>query len=96
MTDSVFDEMKEVLALQKKVHIDEGPASYELRLDRLNRLSQMLKKYSDEIVDTISEDYGTRDKNSTFLSEVMSSLGSIDYSIKNLKKWMKSETRQSN
>ena len=70
MTDSVFDEMKEVLALQKKAHIDEGPASYELRLDRLNRLSQMLKKYSDEIVDTISEDYGTRDKNSTFLSEV--------------------------
>jgi len=64
MTDSVFDEMKEVLALQKKAHIDEGPASYELRLDRLNRLSQMLKKYSDEIVDTISEDYGTRDKNS--------------------------------
>ena len=50
MTDSVFDEMKEVLALQKKAHIDEGPASYELRLDRLNRLSQMLKKYSDEIV----------------------------------------------
>ena len=96
MTDSVFDEMKEVLALQKKAHIDEGPASYELRLDRLNRLSQMLKKYSDEIVDTISEDYGTRDKNSTFLSEVMSSLGSVDYSIKNLKKWMKSETRQSN
>ena len=43
----------------------------------------MLKKYSDEIVDTISEDYGTRDKNSTFLSEVMSSLGSVDYSIKN-------------
>ncbi len=96
MTDSVFDEMKEVLALQKKAHIDEGPASYELRLDRLNRLSQMLKKYSDEIVDTISEDYGTRDKNSTFLSEVMSSLGSVDYSIKNLKKWMKSETRKSN
>jgi len=96
MTDSVFDEMKEVLALQKKAHIDEGPASYELRLDRLNRLSQMLKKYSDEIVNTINEDYGTRDKNSTFLSEVMSSLGSVDYSIKNLKKWMKSETRQSN
>ena len=29
MTDSVFDEMKEVLALQKKVHIDQGPASNE-------------------------------------------------------------------
>ena len=36
MTDSVFDEMMEVLALQKKSNIDEGPASYELRLDRLN------------------------------------------------------------
>ena len=96
MTDSVFDEMKEVLALQKKAHIDDGPASYELRLDRLNRLSEMLKKYSDEIVNTISEDYGTRDKNGTFLTEVMTSLGSVNYSIKNLKKWMKSEIRQSN
>ena len=88
--------MKEVLALQKKAHIDDGPASYELRLDRLNRLSEMLKKYSDEIVNTISEDYGTRDKNGTFLTEVMTSLGSVNYSIKNLKKWMKSEIRQSN
>ena len=31
MTDSVFNEMKEVLALQKKSHIDDGPASYALR-----------------------------------------------------------------
>ena len=84
MSDSVFDEMKEGLALQKKAHIDDGPASYELRLDRLNRLSEMLKKYSDEIVNTISEDYGTRDKNGTFLTEVMTSLGSVNYSIKNL------------
>ena len=50
----------------------------------------MLKKYSDEIVNTISEDYGTRDKNGTFLTEVMTSLGSVNYSIKNLKQWMKS------
>ena len=74
MTDSVFDEMKEVLALQKKANIDEGPASYDLRLDRLNRLSQMLKKYSDEIVDTISENVGARYLEDILLSKPINNL----------------------
>ena len=88
--------MESVLNLQKKLHNSEGPPSYDLRMDRLKRLKEMLLKYSEEILESINDDYGTRDKNSTFLSEILSSLGSVDYSIKNLKKWMKPEKRVAN
>ena len=96
MSEETIKEMESVLNLQKKLHNSEGPPSYDLRMDRLKRLKEMLLKYSEEILESINDDYGTRDKNSTFLSEILSSLGSVDYSIKNLKKWMKPEKRVAN
>ena len=96
MSEETMREMENVLNLQKKLHNSEGPPSYDLRMDRLKRLKEMLLKYSEEILESINDDYGTRDKNSTFLSEILSSLGSVDYSIKNLKKWMKPEKRVAN
>ena len=96
MSTETIKEMESVLDLQKKLHNSEDAPSYDLRMDRLKRLKEMLLKYSDEILETINDDYGTRDKNNTFLSEILSSLGSVDYSIKNLKKWMKPEKRIAN
>ena len=46
MSIDTLQEMESVLKLQKKLHIEEGPASIELRKDRLNRCISMLKEYS--------------------------------------------------
>ena len=51
MSIDTLQEMESVLKLQKKLHIEEGPASIELRKDRLNRCISMLKEYSDEIIE---------------------------------------------
>jgi coniferyl-aldehyde dehydrogenase len=47
MSTETLQEMESVLKLQKKLHIEEGPSSIELRKDRLNRCIKMIKEYSD-------------------------------------------------
>ena len=96
MSTETLQEMESVLKLQKKLHIEEGPASIELRKDRLNRCIKMIKEYSDEIIDALQEDFGNRDPKSSFLTEIASTIGVLEHAIKNVDKWTKDEKRPSN
>ena len=96
MSQEKIQEMEEILKLQKKLYIEEATPSLELRQDRLNRCIAMLKKYNVEILDCIQEDFGNRDYNSGFLTEIMSTIGSLNHAKENVKQWMKDEKRKSN
>ena len=96
MSTETLQEMESVLKLQKKLHIEEGPASIELRKDRLNRCIKMIKEYSDEIIDALQKDFGNRDPKSSFLTEIASTIGVLEHAIKNVDKWTKDEKRPSN
>ena len=96
MSTETLQEMESVLKLQKKLHIEEGPANIELRKDRLNRCIQMIKEYSDEIIDALQKDFGNRDPKSSFLTEIASTIGVLEHAIKNVDKWTKDEKRPSN
>ena len=96
MSTETLQEMESVLKLQKKLHIEEGPASIELRKDRLNRCIKMIKEYSDEIIDALQKDFGNRDPKSSFLTEIASTIGVLEHAIKNVDKWSKDEKRPSN
>jgi len=96
MSQEKIQEMEKILNLQKKLYIEEETPSLELRQDRLNRCVEMLKKYNVEILDAIQEDFGNRDSKAGFMSEIMSTIGSINYAKENVKKWMKDEKRKSN
>ena len=94
MNELVISEMKRVLELQKKKHIEEGPPSLELRKDRLYRSISMVKKYQDEIISALQDDFGNRDPVMSSATEVMSSIGPLENAKKNLAKWMKPEKRK--
>jgi coniferyl-aldehyde dehydrogenase len=96
MSTETLQEMESILKLQKKLHIEEGPASIELRKDRLNRCIKMIKEYSDEIIDALQKDFGNRDPKSSFLTEIASTIGVLEHAIKNVDKWTKDEKRPSN
>ena len=96
MSQEKIQEMEKILNLQKKLYIEEETPSLELRQDRLNRCVEMLKKYNVEILDAIQEDFGNRDSKAGFMSEIMTTIGSINYAKENVKKWMKDEKRKSN
>ncbi len=96
MTNEVLQEMESVLKLQKKLHIEEGPASVELRKDRINRCIEMIKKYNEEIIEALQKDFGNRDPKASFFSEIISTINVLEHAKKNLNKWVKDEKRDTN
>ena len=91
MSTETLQEMENILKLQKKLHIEEGPASIELRKDRLNRCIAMLKEYNEEILDALQKDFGNRDPKASFFSEIVSTIGVLEHALKNIDKWTKDE-----
>ena len=96
MSTETLQEMENILKLQKKLHIEEGPASIELRKDRLNRCIAMLKEYNEEILDALQKDFGNRDPKASFFSEIVSTIGVLEHALKNIDKWTKDEKGPSN
>ena len=96
MSTETLQEMENILKLQKKLHIEEGPASIELRKDRLNRCIAMLKEYNEEILDALQKEFGNRDPKASFFSEIVSTIGVLEHALKNIDKWTKDEKRPSN
>ena len=84
MSELVITEMKKVLDLQKKLHIEEGPPSAQLRKDRIDRCISMVQKYQDQIISALQEDFGNRDPVMSVATEVMSAIGPLQHAKKNL------------
>ena len=89
-----MNNMHEILNNQKKFYLDNGAPSYELRIDRLNRVKDIVLTNKDRIVDALNEDFGVRSKNQSMMTDVYSIIPDIEYTKKNLKKWMKISNRK--
>ena len=88
-----MNNMHEILNNQKKFYLENGAPSYELRIDRLNRVKDIVLANKDRIVDALNEDFGVRSKNQSMMTDVYSIIPDIEYTKKNLKKWMKFSNR---
>ena len=89
-----FDNLNKILEKQKKAHLRDGPLSVEIRKEWIDRCIALLIKYQNEIVDAISEDFGHRSTESSLLSDVAGSIGSLKSAKENIKKWVKPEKRK--
>ena len=52
--------MEEVLRIQRKHYLNEGPPSYELRIDRLDRVKDMVIQNKERITEALNADFGAR------------------------------------
>jgi coniferyl-aldehyde dehydrogenase len=89
-----FDNLSEVLEIQKKAHLRDGPLSVETRKEWIDRCIALLIKYQNEIAEAISEDFGHRSTESSLLADVAGSIGSLKSAKENIKKWVKPEKRK--
>ena len=89
-----FDNLNEVLEIQKKAHLRDGPLSVETRKEWIDRCIALLIKYQNEIAEAISEDFGHRSTESSLLADVAGSIGSLKSAKENIKKWVKPEKRK--
>ena len=72
-------DMHSVLKKQKNYFIKNGAPSYELRIDRLNRMKDIILQNKNKIVDALNEDFGVRSKNQSMVADVYSIIPDIEY-----------------
>jgi len=85
--------MQELLSLQRKSFSGAGYPEVDSRIDRLDRLLTMLKKYDSQICETISEDFGGRAFELSRLADVFLTVEQVKHAITNVSEWMKTEQR---
>ena len=85
--------MEGVFQLQKAAFNDRPFASYQARMKNLKTLYRVIDEHSQELKDALNLDFGCRSSQESELAEIIGSLSSIRYLMKNLKRFMKPKKR---
>ncbi|GEM78877.1 coniferyl aldehyde dehydrogenase [Vibrio superstes] len=84
----------DTLFATQQAHFRANPnSSCEERLKDLEILRSLIVNYKDRLVEAVAEDYGHRSTFDTLISDISGTLHSLEYTRKNLKKWMKPSKR---
>ena len=86
------EQLATALAAMQQAHLAEGPASLELRRDRLDRAIALLLDNREEIVAAVSADFGNRSREQTLLSDIAGSVASLKHCREHLAEWMQAES----
>ncbi|MCX7552876.1 coniferyl aldehyde dehydrogenase [Marinicella sp. S1101] len=68
------------------------PFTLNERITHLKNLSKVIKQRQAEIISTISEDFSHRSEHESLLAEVMVCLDEINYTLKQIKQWVRAKT----
>lgn len=85
--------MMEVLDRQKAAFLRDGPPDLAARLDRLDRCVGLLRRYEDQIVKALADDFGHRSHDASRLTDVAGSIAPFHFARSRLKGWMKTQPR---
>lgn len=86
--------LDEILDLQKRAFMAEGIPTLEVRRDRLERLGALFGDNTREIVDALTEDFGSRPRTLSLVGDVQACLIDVAEQRRHVAKWM-AETRPS-
>jgi coniferyl-aldehyde dehydrogenase len=87
-------EMRLLHTKQRETWLANGIPDYATRIDRLDRLIALLVDNKDEIVATISEDYGRRSIQESLFVEVLYLVNSLKFNKVHLREWMEPELHE--
>ena len=86
--------MAALLLNQQQAHKNDPYPDVSTRIDRIDRLADMVVRHSDAICETLMADYGNRSPISTKASEVLTVIESCNYAKKHIAHWMKIQRRK--
>lgn len=92
--DTVKAPLLTILEKQKRAFAAEGEVAYETRIDRIDRCIAMLVDHQQEICEAVNEDFGCRSRHVTLMTDIFTSVNTLKFTKKHLKKWMKPERRK--
>ncbi|GAA0785115.1 MULTISPECIES: coniferyl aldehyde dehydrogenase [Pseudomonadati] len=85
--------LQQLLHNQRSHYLSHPAPSYQSRVDKLRQLKQLLLQHQPQIIAALIKDYGHRSENDTVISDIMPCINNINYTLKNLKSWMKPSKR---
>lgn len=80
--------------LQKRAFNKDRYPSYESRVADLKLLKSAIHREKENLLRALEQDFGYRSHDESMLGDIFSSLSSIDYTIKHLRRWMKPQKRK--
>jgi len=86
--------MHSLLKHQQESFKQAGYPDLEIRIDRLDRLLAMIKKYDRQICNAAAEDFGVRSYELSRLTEIFATVEHAKDAIVSLAQWMKPEQRK--
>ena len=87
--------MKDLLELQKAEFVKNGIPSYNDRVDVLKRCIALIETHDEQIIEALNQDFQNRSRTEIITSEISQTIRNLNFSIKNLKRWMKPQRRSS-
>lgn len=81
-------EGERLLEIQRAAHRRDGPPPSRIRIDRLDRLEDMVRKRQEAFAGAISTDFGNRSRFETSLLETSVLLSALRHARKNVRWWM--------
>ena len=88
------EKMRSLLDRQRAAVEEEGFPTYEVRIDRIDRLIALMVENKDEIASALKEDFGHHSDEATLLTEVWWIIDSYKYNKLHLREWMQPEVRE--
>ncbi len=88
------EDMLAALNAQRADFTTELPVSAAARKDRLKRAIAMMVDHGEAFCKALSEDFGHRSTEQSMMTDIVPSIRTLKYSIKELDKWMKPERRK--
>ena len=85
--------MENILEVQKKAFLKEGPPSLEKRTDLLKRCVALIETHQDKIIKALNQDFQNRSVDEIKISEIDQTIRNILFTMKKLNKWMQPQRR---
>ena len=87
--DPVGADLRAILDRQRLSFSDEGPPSVAVRRNRIDRLLALVLDNTDDFVEAIAADFGTRPKTATLFTEILGMISVIEHTRSHVPQWMR-------
>lgn len=84
--------LTELLELQRAAFLRDGIPDAKTRIDRINRLGQLLLDNADAITEALNADFGTRPRELSIAADVAGCMIDIAHQRRGVEKWMQEST----
>jgi coniferyl-aldehyde dehydrogenase len=93
-TTTTLEKMRSFLDRQRSAFAEERTPTYEVRIDRTDRLIALMVENKDEIASALREDFGHQSYEASLLTDVWWVVNGLKYNKLHLREWMQPEVRE--